>query len=282
MGVPLYNETQPRQLRRVIPDLIRARELLFDLVSKDLRVRYRYAAMGVLWAVVEPLLMTLILSFLAAVLNRGQGGANAVTPPLVLCGYVTWRFFSASVAGATRSLVDNRNLVKKVYFPREVVPLAAIGNALADYGIGLALALIAQALFGGGFSTSLLWFFPLFAVLLALIAGLGLLLSSYNVTFRDVGYMTDAALVIGFYTVPVFYTLPSVAEFGFMKAHPSLLFLYQLNPIAALIHCFQDAIVRGVAPDMRLLLWPTLLAVALLATGVTVFRRRAAALSDHL
>ena len=118
MGGFDYNSARQRDWIRLFPDLIRARELLLDLIWKDLRARYRYALMGFLWAVIEPLALMLVLTFVFSVLFRfagrdvPEGGAGPDFAVMLLCGLIFWQYLSSALTGATRSLVDNQHLVK--------------------------------------------------------------------------------------------------------------------------------------------------------------------------
>ena len=269
-------------------DLIRARELLWDLVWKDLRVRYRYAAMGFLWAILEPLLMTLILTFVFSVVFRYRPGADALDPEtpfaiFLLCGLIFWQFLSRSVSEGTKSLSANRQLVGKVSFPREIIPYASVGVNLVNLGIGLAIFLGLHLILGGALGATALLAAPILLVQLVLIMGLALLLSCFNVFFRDVEYMTDVALVFGFYASPIFYD-PSLVR-AIADDMPQLAWVvqfYMLNPMACLITAYRDVLLNQQAPQWQHIAWPAFLAVVMFAAGLAFFRRYAGRIADHL
>jgi ABC-type polysaccharide/polyol phosphate export permease len=298
MSQPVYTDAQQRSIARLPRDLIRARELLLDLVWKDIRVRYRAAAMGLLWAVIEPLAMTLILTFVFSLLVGLKAGAEtgifegygAPVALIILAGYVPWQFFSQGVSGATRSLVDNKELVKKVNFPREVIPMAAVGQGVVNFAIGFVMLLLlfgAAALYFGldGFGAALVWVPVVFAIQTALILGLGLLLACGNAFFRDVSYITDVALVFGFYASPVFYSPPFVQDFfatGWGGRFAWVYTLWCANPMVGIITGYREAILNNAAPPAGLLGWSALVAAVAFAAGLLVFRRRSPVLSDAL
>jgi lipopolysaccharide transport system permease protein len=282
MSKPLYTDTQQRLIRRVIPELVRARELLIDLIWKDVRVRYRYALMGFVWAVLEPLLMTLILTFVFSLvfqakverlgIETGQGYAV-----FILAALIPWQFLAASLTTSTRSLVDNSNLVQKVYFPREIIPLAAVGNALVNFFIGyLVLLVFFTALVGiPGFGA--LWLLAVFLIQLALVAGLALILSCAHVFFRDVGHIIDVAVLFGFYATPIFYP-PEFVRDRFEALYP----FYMLNPMAGLVTAYRDLLWFNTLRQPSMLIVPLVSAVLALAVGTWLFRRNAPFLSDNL
>lgn len=280
-----YTNAQQRQISRVIPDLVRARELLLDLIIKDLRARYRYAVMGFLWAVVEPLALTVILTvvftfFFESRLPGGQT-ANAVSYPVkVLAGLTLWQFFSQGLSRATRSILDNRSLVQKVYFAREVLPLSAIGGCFVNVMISLGILVGLHCALGGRPEATWLYVPVIIAFEVALVIGLSFVFASLNVRFHDVSYIVDVGLVFGFYVSPVFYFLEEHVQTA--VSNPWLVRAYLANPVAGLITAFREAFLYGQVPDAGLLVWPAILAAAVLGIGVVVFRRNAGLMADNL
>ena len=287
MNSLVYTNTQQAQLRRLIPDLIRGRELLRDLVLKDVKVRYRYAAMGLLWAVLEPLFMMLVLTFVFSIVFRTQvaelgidtGREYAV---FILSGLVPWQFFSTALSTATRSLVDNRALVKKVYFAREIIPLSAIGVATVNLAIGtLLFAVVHGALIGTPHAAAFLWLPVVLLIELSLVVGLALLCSCAHAAFRDVGHIVDAALLFGFYATPIFYWPGIVREALAERGLDSYYTAYLANPMAGIVTVCRQALFAGTV-DATLLVWPAVAAALALVIGAAVFRRRTALLADAL
>lgn len=284
MNTLTYDSREERRFRRLVPDLIRARQLLFDLVWKDLRVRYRYAMMGFLWAVIEPLAFTLILTFVFTYVLAERvdiSGAQAGPPyaVLLLCGLIFWQHLSVSLATATTSVVVNKNLVKKVRFTREVIPIAACCMPLVQLGIGFVLLLMAHLLLGGRVGISLAYFPLLFGIQFLMTVGLALLLSCGHVHFRDVGNLVNVLLLFGFYATPVFYPLELVKNAdlpGWVSA------AYLANPMAGMLTAYRQVLFEQRFPDLVLLAWPCCCAVAAIVLGSWVFRRYAATMSDYL
>lgn len=285
MSGHLYSSTHQRRIAPVFRELVRSRQLLLGLVWKDIRVRYRYTAIGFLWAILEPVALMLILTFVFSVVLADKAAfarPSGDTPYAVflLCGLVFWQFFSNALNNATQSLLESANLVRKVRFTREIVPLAAMGYPLVNLLIGIALLLVLHLLLGGTLTWHALWLLPLLVVQLALAVGLGLLLSCGNVRYRDVGYMVSVALIFGFYASPVFYGLEFVTANKSIPAWVSV--AYQANPMAGLITAYRDVMLHATNPAPALILWPALCAVLSVGVGLVVFRRAAPTLSDHL
>ncbi|MBI5095881.1 MAG: ABC transporter permease [Candidatus Hydrogenedentes bacterium] len=213
----------------------------------------------------------------------GRIGGNGSEHPFavyLLCGLVFWQFFAACLSRSTVSLLENHDLVKKANFPREVVPLASLGNCAVNCAIGFGVFVVVRFWFEGGFGWGLLWLPVIFAIQCALSVGLALLCSFLNVHYRDVGYIVDVALTFGFYATPIFYSFDVVQQKA--AAYPALFKLYMLNPMVGIITAYRQALLDNHAPSMEYLLYPLAFAVLALAAGVYVFRRNAALLADHL
>ena len=264
-------------------ELAHARGLLLQLVLKDIRVRYRYTAVGALWAVLEPLALMAVLAFvfsfvLADRADFARGSERAPYAVFLLTGLLFWQFTAASLTNAAACLLDNRNLIKKVRFPREVLPLAALGYPLINLGIGLVILLVLHVSLGGALSPMLALLPLVFAVQVLLTAGLALLLSCGNVHYRDVGYILAVALLLGFYATPILYP-SSLVDAAALPAWA--INLYHLNPMAGLIEVYRSVLLDGTLNPIQLA-WPAACAVLLFLAGTLLFRRLSPTLSDHL
>lgn len=252
------------------------------MVWKELRARYRNAMMGFLWAVLQPVMMMAILTFVFGYMLRGvvaSRGLQTERPYAVflLCGLVPWQFLAVALACGTNSLLESQELIKKVYFPREVVPLAAVLNCLVNLVIGFITLLVVMVILDGISSLGMGIFLApvIFVIQMVMVIGLALLLSSMNARYRDVGYLTDVALAFGFYATPVFYPLPT-------NLNPLLLRLYMLNPMAHLITAYREALLDNRLPSLLHIAYPGVVAVIILVIGICVFRRSAPTLADYL
>lgn len=284
-----YTSTQQGQLRRVGPELFAHRQLLLDLIGKELRVRYRYAVMGVAWAIIEPLLMMLVLTFVFTFVFQIRfdgtlGEADVRTTSLfILSGLIAWQFFSIGLSTATTSLVDNRTLITKVHFPREVIPLASIGVAGVNAGIGAGLFCVLYTILLGALPPITALLIPfIFLIQLMLVVGLSLIASCLNAQFRDISYMINALLLFGFYATPIFYepgfVYARLAERGLEPYYPALF----INPLCGLISAYRDLLFHGQLPSWQLLAWPLLSAMIILGVGLKVFRSQSPTLADKL
>lgn len=221
-------------------DLWRYRELFRVLAWRDLAVRYKQTALGIAWAVIRPALMLAILTFVFSNLARLPAGGDTPYPALVFAGLLPWMLFSTALSEASDSLVKNANLVSKVYFPRLIVPSAAVVVAFADFLISLGLCLVLFVALGVTPDWRIL-LMPAFAAL-AFLASVGpaLWLAAMNVEYRDFRYVVPFLIQLGVYVSPVGYSTEIVPE--------NLRLLYSLNPMVGVIDGFRWCLLGGEEP----------------------------------
>src|SRR5713226_6421597 len=230
-----------------VRDLWTYRELLYFLIWRDLKVRYKQTLLGVGWVVMQPLLTTLIFTVFLGVLARVPTGGMPYSL-LVFSGLLPWTFFSASVIGCSFSLVGNANLITKVYFPRLLMPVASVGARLVDFAISLAIlaGLILFYEVTQRYHVAWSWrlaTLPLLVVLMMLLTlACGILASCLNVKYRDVGVALPVLIQLWMFVSPVIYPLRIVPQKWRM--------IYFLNPMAGLVEGFRSALL-GTELEMR-------------------------------
>ncbi len=245
-------------------DLWRYRELAGFLAWRDIKVRYKQASLGIAWAVIQPAVQTLLLTFVFGKLAKMPGG-DVPYPFIVLCGLLPWQLFTSAFNGAGNSLVGNSHLISKVYFPRLVVPLSSLAVSLVDFGIMLVLAVPLITVFVGlpGWQILLLPLFVLLALTIAL--GAGLWITALTVRFRDFRFITPFILQIGMFVTPVGYRTDVL---------PNWRDLLALNPLSGVVDGVRWCLLGGrttlYLPGLGLSI---VIAILLLITGVWYFRR---------
>jgi lipopolysaccharide transport system permease protein len=218
-------------------ELWRYRELLYFFVWRDIKVRYKQTVLGALWAVIQPLSTTFLFTI---IFGRLGGMAKQVNGPYALyvfVGLLPWTFFTNAVSQAANSLVGSSHLISKVYFPRLLVPVAAIGSGLVDFGISFVVLLIMMACYGVAPSWTILTL-PLFlAGTLISATGAGLLFATLIVVYRDFRYVIGVVMQLWLFGTPVLYTLDIIPERWRV--------LYAINPMVGMISGFRAAILGG-------------------------------------
>jgi len=256
-------------------ELLRFRHLLWSLTRRDLQVRYRQSLLGIAWAVLIPLSTTLVFTF---VFTRAVNvvGSMTIDMPYVVFAYlglVPWTFFSTSLNGCVNSLVANRGLVTKVYFPREVFPLSAIGSAFADFCVA-GVVLAAMMAYFRVFTpwhyrppATLLLLPVVVCVQVALTTGLGMLLAMANLFYRDVRQVFGVAINLWMFVTCVVYPLPTDGS--------TLGRIVAANPMTPIIEAYRDCVVYGRSPFTGRFAVATVLSAAVIGFGWWCFRRQA-------
>jgi lipopolysaccharide transport system permease protein len=247
---------------KAISELFRYKELVYNLVSRDLKVRYKRSVLGVAWAFIEPMAMmflfTLVFSYLLKIKIDKY-------PVFVLTGLLAWNFFLTGVNYSLSSISSNANLIKKIYFPKEILPLSTIAGRLINFILSLLLLVPFFIWFRVPLGVSILFLPVVIAVQLVLISGLSLLLSSLNTFYNDVGFLANFIFMGFFYLTPVFYSVDMVPE--------RFRTVYMLNPMAAVITAYRDVLIYSRLPDMGYFGLAAALSLFIFVLGLMVFKR---------
>lgn len=252
-------------------DLWEYRELLYFLVWRDVKVRYKQTALGVIWVILQPLLTTIVFTLIFGNLAK-MPSDNLPYSIFALAGLLPWNYFSGAVTRGGISLVGSANLISKVYFPRLVIPLSAVFGGLVDFGIVFLLLAVLMAFFGYYPSPS--WLLLPFFLLLAIVTSLGvsLWLSALNVQYRDIGYLIPFLIQLWFFATPVVYPQSLIP-------YPWSI-LYSLNPMVGVVEGFRWALFgKGSAPGPILLVSAAMM-VLILVSGLYVFKRMERTFAD--
>ncbi|QDU79197.1 Teichoic acid translocation permease protein TagG [Polystyrenella longa] len=258
-------------------ELWRYRELLWMLILRDLKVRYKQTVLGLLWTIIQPLaLMTIFTLFLGRYIQPADSSVPYYL--FVLTGLVMWQFFARSLTDASTSLVVNERVVTKVYFPRILVPTSVILAGLPDFLI--ASLILGCFLIGSGLWPGLLILFaPLFVILTFVAAmGVGLWLSALDVNYRDVRYTLSFLTQLWMFASPIVYPAEAVQE---KWGLPGTV-LYGMNPIAGAIEGFRWTIFTDGPFPMALVVMSSLVTCLLFISGMYYFQQMQRTLADHL
>jgi lipopolysaccharide transport system permease protein len=246
-------------------EIFKYRDLFAMLVVRDIRIRYKQAAMGFMWAIFMPVVAILagILIKTAMSIVSGKGldlaGAEAVAVKVL-----PWTFFVSSIKFSVQSLVGNRELVTKIYFPREVLTFASVAACFFDFFVASMALTVILAFTGIGISVHLVWL-PLVIILLILYtAGVGLILAAANLFYRDVKYVVEIILMFGIFFTPVFY---EAATFGKWKT------LLLMNPIGSILEITNSIVVLHQAPETLWLVYAGISSVLIFILGLTMFNK---------
>lgn len=256
---------------RWLPELWRFRELLYFLAWRDVKVRYKQAAFGAAWAIIQPLLTMIIFAFLFGRVAKIPSD-NVPYPLFCYVGLVPWTYFAATISLAGNSLVSNSTLITKIYFPRVLLPAASALGGLLDFAIGSAFLIVLMVYYKIAPGTALaLW--PL-AVALMVLASLGasMLLAATNVRYRDVKYVIPFVVQLGMFITPVIYPP------GFLP--PRLRLLLAFNPLSGVMELFRASLLPGRSVDWTLVASSVAVALLLFVAAALYFRRAERSFAD--
>ncbi|MBW4028561.1 MAG: ABC transporter permease [Acidobacteria bacterium] len=258
----------PREIRGksfYLRELLHHRDLLLILAARDITIRYKQSVMGFLWAILMPVLVVgsgLIVMIAFSVMSGKPINKQDVFAIAVKS--VPWAFFVSAIRFATNSLTANKELVTKIYFPREILPMASLLANLFDFLIASAVLALALLAFRAGWSIQILWTPLLLVVLIILTAAFSLVLSCANLFFRDVKYLVEVFLTYGIFLVPVFYSSAQMGKYGIVLL---------LNPVGPLLESLSNTIVLHRSPNFYWLAYSTVWAIFGLALSLWTFRK---------
>ena len=253
--------------------LIQYRYALRKFVARELKVMYSNSVLGVVWSLFAPLLMMLVFTIVFTFIMP-----NGIPkfPVFLLSGLLPWNFFNGAVLGAASAVVGNGHLVNRVYFPREILPLATVLSNAINFLIALVMLFAFIGVFGIALSESVLWLPALILVQMAFTAGLGLFLAAINVYFRDTQAILGVLMLAWFFLTPVVYTVDKIANPVIKQA------LMVLNPMAALVVNYRQILYSGAPLDARLLAITAAEAALVLLVGLVVFRKLSPAFAEEI
>ncbi len=251
--------------------LVEYRDLLYTLSVHRVKVRYKQTALGISWAILQPLsimfLFTMIFSLIVKMPSEGAPYAAFAYTALL-----PWTYFSTALSNGANGLVSNSQLITKVYFPREILPLTYVIAALFDFIIASTVLAALMIHYKVSLTANVIYAIPIIFVLTLFVSGVSLLLSAMQVRFRDIGVAIPLLLQVWMFATPIVYPLSAVPE--------RFRTLYLLNPMVGIIENFRRVILHGSAPDFSSLGLGGLISVVLLAVSYIYFKRVEATMAD--
>lgn len=261
-------------MREELRELYSYRELLFMIAYRDIKVRYKQSIMGLLWAVLMPILIVMsgiVVRFAYALaahvpLNHGDIAGVAVKS-------VPWAFVVSGIRFAGYSLASNSSLVVKIYFPKEIFPMAAVLACLFDFFVASTAIVICLFFLKIGWSIYVLWAPILLLLLVLLVTGIGMIVSACSLFFRDVKYIVEVFLTFGIFFTPVFYDVRMFGEKGKWL---------MLNPFAPLLDGLSASIVHHRSPDAFWLTYSIVFSLSVFLSGFVLFKHLEPAFAESI
>ncbi|MFI5088918.1 MAG: ABC transporter permease [Terriglobales bacterium] len=262
-------ETDSRQ-----EGLFQYKDLLLMLIWRDIKIRYKQSIMGFFWAVLMPILIIGSGMIVMVVFSTISGHPiNKSDVLAVAAKAVPWAFFVAAVRFGTNSLVANKELVTKIYFPRAIMPIAAVLASFFDFAVAESVLAIVLIVSRVGVSVQIFWLPVLLAALLLFTAGLALLLACANLFFRDVKYLVEVVLTYGIFFTPVFYSAAKLGKWGW---------ILMLNPLGPILESISSVLVLHQPPSLSWLVYSVAWSVLIFLLSWRIFQKSEAAFAEAI
>ncbi len=251
-------------------ELIKYRELLGIWIGREIKIRYKQSFLGAAWAILQPLALMLIFTLVFS--RFVQVPTDGIAYPIFsYTAVLPWTFFATAISFGVPSLVSNMNLVTKTYFPREILPLGAIGASFLDFLVASSIFVVMLAIYGVQLTLFALWVPVLILLQILLTIGIALLASSVIVFYRDVRFIVPVALQLWLYATPIIYPASLVPE--------SLRTLYAMNPMVGIIEGYRATLLYGQPPPNSIIV-SAVVSVFLVALGYFMFKRLEPSFAD--
>lgn len=259
---------------KVLKEIYEYRELLKTNIKKDIRGRYKGSFLGILWSFINPLLQVLVYAIVFPFLMRGAQGDNYVI--YLIAGLIPWTFFTTVINGGTTSIKANAGIIKKVYFPREILLISQVASGLINFLISCLIIIVFCLLFGVGVSYHII-IVPIIALIQSILSlGIILILGAVNVYIQDMEYIIGFVLNMGFYATPIIYQLDLLSGAGILYT------LVSINPLTILVSAYRDVFMYHVWPDPLKLCLVLLLGLVITIIGYVIFRKLEKGFAEEL
>ena len=267
-----------------LKELYDYRQMIFSLVKKDLRGRYKGSALGFLWTFLNPLLQLVVYSIVFSTIFRNNIEKFYL---YLFIGLLPWMFFSSSLTVGSVSVISSKDMVKKIYFPREVLPIAYVTSSFVNMLLCFLVVFIVMIIGGidpnSTFHWTALLYLPIVMIVEYVLAlGFAMLASALTVYFRDLEHILGIITMAWMYATPILYDVSMIQNILVEKGMGNLMHLYMLNPMTPIIVAYHQILYYGQAPDMSTLLSAVVLGLFFLILGYLVFRKLQRGFAEEL
>lgn len=252
-------------------ELYAYREMLYNLVKKNLRVRYKGSLLGFLWTFINPLLQLLVYSAVFSIILRVQIENYAI---YLFVALIPWLFFSTAILDSTSCIIANKDLIKKIYFPRLIIPLSVATTAFMNMLFSMVIVLLALLFSGVGISIYLIFLPIIMLFQFVMVIGACFLFASFNVFFRDLEHILGIVLMSWFYLTPIVYTMEMIPE--------RYLRIYHLNPMTSVVSAYRDILYYKQMPHLDSLFLIFGFSLVALVVGCAVFQKLQRSFAEEL
>ncbi len=253
--------------------LIFYRELLFNLAYREINQRYKQSILGYAWVIINPLFQLLVLSFVFSTIFR-IASYNVPYIIFLIIGLLPWNFFIQSLSSSANALVGNASLITKIYFPREILVYATIIAKAVDFFYSVLIAIFFIIFYKISVNLAILWVIPIFIIQLFFTAGLSLIISSFNLFYRDIQYLLNLIIQIWFYLTPIIYPVEQFPD--------KYRFIFSLNPMSVIINGYRQVILGGKAPNLNSMMVAAVVSLVFFGISYVIFKKQEGEFADYV
>lgn len=265
-----------RELKKLILNLklIWAyRELLWNLANREITQRYKQSILGYAWVILNPLFQLVVISFVfSSILKIPSLGVPYII--FLSVALLPWNLFSTSLTSSVNILVNNSNLITKIYFPREILVYATMIAKAVDFFYSTLVLIVFFLIYRTNISLTILWLPIIFAIQIIFMAGLSLILSAFNLFYRDIQYLLSLILMLWMYLTPVMYPVEIIPE--------KFRFIFSLNPMAVIVNAYREVIIGKGEPNLGSLSLAFLMSVTIFLIGFYIFKKLEGQFADYV
>lgn len=245
-----------------IQDILKFRDLIFLMTQKELKIKYKNSVLGILWSMLNPLLMLTIYTIAFKFILKVEVENFSL---YMFCGLLLWIFLQNSVNQSMLSIINNHHLLTKVYFPKLILPLVVVNSNFINFLFNSIILFLAVLFFKAPITLSYLWLPFLIILLYFFVLGFSLLLTTLNTRFQDTAYLVEVLFSALFYLTPIIYPLSMVPE--------RFKWIIMLNPFTSIVECFRAILIEGKGPNLITLFIFILFTLILTILGITIFKK---------
>lgn len=264
------------QLISEIKAIIKWKELLWQLVSREVKARYKQSILGYFWVILNPLAQMLVMSFAFSIILRIPTNTSSNIPYSIFLfvALLPWTLFANSLASSSASLVGAGGLITKIYFPRTILVLATVIAKIIDFLFSISILIIYMIIYHIPINLNILWVIPIFFIQQIFTLGLSLFFAAANLLYRDIQYLLGLILTLWMYLTPIIYPADIVPE--------RFKIFFQINPMAVIINAYRQVILGGGIPKYSSLIIATIVSFIILSIGLSYFKSREKIFADNI
>lgn len=264
------------QLFSEIKAICKWRELLWQMVSREVKARYKQSILGYFWVILNPLAQMLVMSFAFSIIMRIPTNSTGNIPYSIFLfvALLPWNLFASSISSAASSLVNSGSLITKIYFPRTILVISTIIAKIIDFLFALSILIIYMIIYQIPINLNILWIFPIFFIQQIFTLGLSFFFSAANLLYRDIQYLLSMILLLWMYATPVIYPADLVPE--------KYKIFFQINPMAVIINAYRQVILAGAPPKYSSLIIAFVVSSIVLLIGLSYFKSREKIFADNI